>query len=247
MIEKNKRTRTVPSQNKYDFRLKGILKCGDCSSMMTPSPAKSGRYLYYRCTKVSKYSKDECKVRKIGARAIEDAVVNKLCEIGTDEAVIKEAVRKANKASATNSKTKTKELNGLKRELRPVQKSIDNMVKYVEKHGDLPKAMSGRLPELETRKEQLEDQIQRLEFEIGQLKDYKIDIDLLTKTLRDFRAIYNELTPDEQTRLLQLMVQEVVLGEDTLKISVFPLGDSGKPLEYLIKHPEFAESDKWRG
>jgi len=36
------------------------------------------------------------------------------------------------------------------------------------------------------------------------------------------------------------------LGKDTLKISVFPLGDSGKPLEYLLKHPEFAESDKKR-
>jgi len=247
MMEKNKRTRTVPAQNKYDFRLKGLLKCGDCGSMMTPSPAKSGRYLYYRCTRVSKFSKEECKVRKIGARAIEDAVVNKLCEIGTDEAVIKEAVRKANKASTTNSKTKTKELNGLKRELRPVQKSIDNMVKYVEKHGDLPKSMSDRLPDLENRKDQLEEHIQRLEFEIGQLKDYQIDTELLTKTLRDFRAVYNELTPEEQTRLLQLMVQEVVLGEDTLKISVFPLGDSGKPLEYLLKHPEFAESDKWRG
>jgi len=121
------------------------------------------------------------------------------------------------------------------------------MVRYVEKHADLPKAMSDRLPELEIRKEQLEEHIQRLEFEIGQLKDYQIDTELLTKTLRDFRAVYNELTPEEQTRLLQLMVQEVVLGEDTLRISVFPLGDAGKPLEYLLKHPEFAESDKKRG
>jgi hypothetical protein len=70
---------------------------------------------------------------------------------------------------------------------------------------------------------------------------------LLTKTLQDFRAIYNELTPEEQTRLLQLMVQEVVLGEETLKISIFPLGNKKKPLEYLLKHPEFAESDKKRG
>jgi len=64
---------------------------------------------------------------------------------------------------------------------------------------------------------------------------------------RDLRAVYNELTPNEQTRLLQLMVQEVVLGEDTLKISVFSLGDSEKPLEYMLKNPEFAESDIWRG
>ncbi len=41
------------------------------------------------------------------------------------------------------------------------------------------------------------------------------------------------------------MVQEVVLG-GTLKVSVFPLGDSGKTLEYLLKHPEFAENDKKR-
>jgi site-specific DNA recombinase len=247
MLEKNKQTRTGPTQNKYNFRLRGILKCGDCGSMMTPSPAKSGRYLYYRCTRVSKYSKEECKVRKIGARAIEDAVVNKLCEIGTDEAVIKEAVRKANKASTEGARAKAKELNGLIGELRPIQEAIDNSVRYIEQHADLPKAMAERLPELETRKEQLETQIQRLEFDIGQLKDYQIDTELLTKTLQDFRAIYNELTPEEQTRLLQLMVQEVVLGEDTLKIYVFPLGDSGKPLEYLLRHPEFAESDKKRG
>ena len=167
MLEKNKQTRTGPTQNKYNFRLRGILKCGDCGSMMTPSPAKSGKYLYYRCTKVSKYSKDECKVRKIGARAIEDAVVNKLCEIGTDEAVIKEAVRKANKASTEGAKAKAKELNGLIGELRPIQEAIDNSVRYIEQHADLPKAMAERLPELETRKEQLETQIQRLEFEIG--------------------------------------------------------------------------------
>lgn len=247
MLEKNRQTRTAPAQNKYDFRLKGILKCECCGSTMSPSPAKSGKYLYYRCTKVAKYSKDECKVRKIGARAIEDAVVNKLCEIGTDEAVIKEAVRKANKASTEGAKAKGKELNGLIGELRPIQEAIDNSMRYIEQHADLPKAMAERLPELEKRKEQLEEQIQRLEFEIGQLKDYQIDAELLTKTLQDFRAIYNELTPEEQTRLLQLMVQEVVLGEETLKISVYPLGDAGKPLEYLLKNPEFAESDIKRG
>ena len=103
--------------------------------------------------------------------------------------------------------------------------------------------MSNRFPELEVRKNLLEEYIQRLEFEIGQLEDYQIDIELLSKTLLDFRAVYNELTPEEQTRLLQLMVQEVILGEDTLKISVFSLGNSEKPLEYLLKHPEFAESD----
>lgn len=65
--------------------------------------------------------------------------------------------------------------------------------------------------------------------------------------LLDIRAIYSELTPEEQTRLLQLMVQEVVLGEEALKISVYPLGDSRKPIEYLLKNQEFAESDKRRG
>ena len=72
--------------------------------------------------------------------------------------------------------------------------------------------MSNRFPELEVRKNLLEEYIQRLEFEIGQLEDYQIDIELLSKTLQDFRAVYNELTPEEQTRLLQLMVQEVILG-----------------------------------
>jgi hypothetical protein len=63
------------------------------------------------------------------------------------------------------------------------------------------------------------------------------------KAVRDFRAEYNEFTSEEQARLLQLMVQEVVLGKDILKILILPFGDSEKPLEYLLKHPEFAENN----
>jgi len=37
------------------------------------------------------------------------------------------------------------------------------------------------------------------------------------------------------------------LAEETLKTSAYPLGDAGKPLEYLLKHPESAESDNKRG
>ena len=83
--------------------------------------------------------------------------------------------------------------------------------------------------------------------EIERQKNYQIDSELLIRTLRDFGGIYKELDPEEQGRLLHLMLQEVTLSEDSIKLSLYSLSDSGKSLEYLLERPEFAESDKKRG
>ena len=247
MLEKNKLTRTSPMQNRYNFRLKGILKCECCGSTMTPSPAKSGKYLYYRCTKVSKYSKEECKVRRIGARAIEEAVVQKLSSLGTDKKLVKEAVKKANKLSVQQTTIMKKDLQGMRRRSKEVESSIDNLIKYIEKHGALTKSGKSKLEKLEGEKEVLSNDLQKLIFEIERQKNYQIDSELLIRTLRDFGGIYNELSPEEQSQLLHLMLQEVTLSEDSIKLSLYPLGDSGKSLEYLLERPEFSESDKKRG
>jgi len=244
MLERNKQTRTSPLQNKYDFRLRGILKCGYCGSTMTPSPAKSGKYLYYTCTKVSKFSKKECRVRRIGARAIEDAVVEKLSEIGTNEVLVSAAVKKANKQSIKQVTSKKRELRMLKKKLREFDASIVNLISYIEKHGTLTKSAEGRLGKLENEKELLINDIQKLEFEIEGYENYNIDAELLTKTIRNFGLIYDELSPAEQSRLLHLMLQEVTLNEDSIKLSLYSLGNSGKTLEYLLERPEFTESDK---
>jgi len=139
-----------------------------------------------------------------------------------------------------------KDLQGMRRRSKEVESSIDNLINYIEKHGALTKSGKSKLEKLESEKEVLSGDLQKLEFEIERQKNYQIDSGLLIRTLRDFGGIYNELSPEEQSQLLHLMLQEVTLSEDSIKLSLYPLSDSGKSLEYLLERPEFSESDKKR-
>ncbi len=85
----------------YVHLLKGLIKCGDCRSTMTPYPAgkkdKRGRpYLYYTCTQVVEHGKDsKCSVRSLPARKFEHVIKEALSDIGKERAVLEECVRQA--------------------------------------------------------------------------------------------------------------------------------------------------------
>jgi site-specific DNA recombinase len=44
IIRNNREPRNTPNRNKYNFLLKGLVRCSECGSIMTPTPAKSGNF-----------------------------------------------------------------------------------------------------------------------------------------------------------------------------------------------------------
>ncbi len=67
----------VSTRQKRTYLLRGLLRCADCGSMMTPHYTKKKNkdgyknYFYYRCSKTMHHDKTICKIRQIGAEEVE--------------------------------------------------------------------------------------------------------------------------------------------------------------------------------
>ncbi len=68
-----------------EFLFSGLVKCSSCGSTMTNSftNKKSGRYFYYRCTKIIKGS-GTCPVKQINAEKLEKFLIESILRIARD-------------------------------------------------------------------------------------------------------------------------------------------------------------------
>ncbi|MFH1415867.1 MAG: recombinase family protein [Elusimicrobiota bacterium] len=94
--------RFLPNKPFRDYAFAGIVKCGECSSHMTPTYAykdKKGvrkRYNYYRCTKTYHQDWYSCSVRQINSARLEKYVFENLERISNDMAYIDNLIFRLN-------------------------------------------------------------------------------------------------------------------------------------------------------
>ena len=76
---------------------------------------------------------------------------------------------------------------------------------------------------LEKERESLQVQLDELERKINEssIRDY--DVELLLRTLRDFRAAFTALTSPEQTEALQCVLEGVTVHPQKLALEIFEL------------------------
>ena len=73
-----------------EFFLKGLIKCGECASTMTPcfTNKKKRRYYYYKCVKVQKEGFHVCSIKEVNAEKIESFLIENLSRISQDRQYI---------------------------------------------------------------------------------------------------------------------------------------------------------------
>jgi site-specific DNA recombinase len=71
LLGENHKERGRVEKERHQYLLKGLVKCGDCSSFMTPKSAKSGQYFYYSCTFNNRFGKEHCFIRRVSAEELE--------------------------------------------------------------------------------------------------------------------------------------------------------------------------------
>ena len=81
---------------------------------------------------------------------------------------------------------------------------------------------------LDKERESLQVQLDELERKINEssIRDY--DVELLLRTLRDFRAAFTALTSPEQTEALQCVLEGVTVHPQKLALEIFELEESYK-------------------
>lgn len=67
----------------------------------------------------------------------------------------------------------------------------------------------------------LQERLDRVERELAQMDDARVEADWLEQTLAEFDAVWEVLTPENQTRLVRAIVDRVVVDEATGSVKMY--------------------------
>lgn len=231
-IAKNSEANGSIKQDKYNFLLKGLVKCGECDSFMSPTHAngRNGRYFYYKCTSVMQRNKDACSVRHINAKALEAYVIKQLREISRNEALVNETISEVNRLIKEGIKPLVEDRDRLSSRLNEVRSSADRLVTALESGKASIDRIADRLKNLEGEEKELQGQLEKTIFEIQNRENDSISAELIRQTYSNFDLVFDNLTPSEKKRLVQLLIKQIIYTKDNIKIDLYEFPHIGLDL-----------------
>jgi site-specific DNA recombinase len=227
-LQRNGRTGGAMVRNRFGAILKGMIHCVPCGCAMSPTHAtRNGtkRYRYYVCLSAQKRGWQSCPSQSIPAGEIERFVVEQIKDIGRDPLLVAETVRQA-RAQADKRIAETEaEERRLGRELTGHQHDAKKLIEQLGAASAVGVAtalhvdIQERVQTAERRLSELRDERQRLQRDL-------IDEADAARALAAFDPVWETLSPREQARLLQLLIERVDYdGRDgTISITFHPSG-----------------------
>ena len=176
------------------------------------------RYRYYVCQKATKQGYQTCETRSIPAQEIEDFMVDRIAAIGADEKLVAEVEKKARTQREDT-------LAQFAVERAQIEKSLRHQARTVAGIIGQPNA-TRRLADLNDQIRAGENRLGEIATEIAGLGEATINRDEVAVALGSFRALFDRLSPPERTRLVPLLVEQVIYngGKGTVSISFHPAG-----------------------
>jgi len=215
---------------KRDYLLTGLIRCGECGSIMTPSYTKKNKsngenkYIYYyRCTKTYQYNWNACPIKIVNAEKIENYVIEKLKEISQNNQIITSTIDRINLEEENRIKDFLDTEKKLKNELSDIENQIKNIVDTLAEGGVKFKQIKSKLEELENRRKVLEADIEEIKIKVENEKMIKYDSKLVIDSLKDIAKQIEEAKAEEKKRLLQLTIKEIKYGRQDILINLFYL------------------------
>ena len=204
--------------------LKGLIRCMDCGSLMTPFPSgkkdSHGKpYLYYTCTNVvHDKSHSKCSIRSFSARAFENTIKQFLSDLGENKDVLISCISAANEQAQKSLKP----LYG-KKEL--LQNEENKLTLKIKKILDIMLSQDMVSDEIKDEYKKLVNEKKFIKCEIGKINieiDFKrrgvLDVDIVQKSLKTFKDIIDKMSLEDQKDLMQSLIKEIrVFPVDTEK------------------------------
>ncbi len=250
LLSQNNGTHHSANQDKHDFLLRGLVHCKACGSMMTSNFAysKGRKYFYYKCVKVSKFSKDECPVRSTPAKELETLIVKRLSFLGRNKKVIDRIVKDAQESSVKAFGPLREDRRRIQDEIRKTDEEAKKLIGALGTQNNgasRNRFITDRLDELQETKQKTEERLAEIELSIRGLEGRMIDADVIRHNLQRFDAVFEKLTPNEKKDLLRLLIKEIVYNQDPskIKMTLRPLPELD--LEVEGDKVSFDERTKW--
>ncbi len=223
-LQRNGRNGTVEHRNRHGALLRGLLYCKACGRVMTHTFTTRGnrRYRYYTCTNAVKRGRRACPSDSLPAVEIENTVVEQIRCIGSDPALLGDTVAEARKDVEAALERLAGERRVVERGLARVQADVRRIVAT----GPVGGPSAGRLADLNDQVVAAERRLAEIDCRVAELQAERVDTTDVAAALADFDNVWRALSPREQTRIVQLLVQRVEFdaGEGTIEVSFHPSG-----------------------
>ena len=243
MLERNGRSGGAPVRNKFGALLKGIIRCVPCASAMTPTHSTrdggTKRYRYYVCSSAQKLGWHTCESKSIPAAQIEELVVNQIKLIGQDPLVRREILAEARRQDEARVAELETEQRGLETDLRKwhtEMRSLSGQIKPNDDNGSL----IARLAELQERIGTVEGRVRKIHDHIHAVHHQLLDEDEAALAVSVFDPVWGSLSPHEQARVVDLLVEQVDYDGSKGKVAIAfrPAGIKTLASELADKHEE---------
>ncbi len=205
---------THKHQSKRFALLRRMLRCGECGSLVQPVWTKNhGReYHYYVCSRRIKTGYAKCNLPSLPAGEIESMVVDQLRSVFQNPDVIARTFREV--ATLATDGPNADELARLD-ELRSRRKQVGQAIRSLLTLDDPESEF------LQTELKDLHGQLKSLDESIRQIETRpatEADLEAVTSALQRLDPIWEVLYPEEQRRVLELLVDEIDIGKSAVTV-----------------------------
>jgi len=207
----NRQAQPSSFRNRHEALLKGILRCGQCGKPMTHVHTKKGdrRYGYYVCQTSQKEGAEACPGSRAAARHVEGFVVDRICAIGRDPALLAQVVAEAGKVIGRKRAHATREHQRWDAERERLEAEAVSLLAIVAEDGPAARVARRRMAEIEGA---VEDATRRTDAARAQIAELAPTVDnaRLTAALASWDDVWASVPHRERVRLIQLLLAEVV-------------------------------------
>jgi site-specific DNA recombinase len=208
-------------RNKFGALLKGVLHCAACNCAMSPTHStKNGnrRYRYYLCTAAQKRGWDTCPSKSIPAGQIERLIVDQIKSICRDPTMLDEQISQVRKERQSQVAALESRRRGLEGDLAHWNREIRSLLEQL--HGERNGMTAARLTDVRGKIDEIQKHAAEVREEIKTLGCTIVDERAVTRSLATFEPVWDCLTPPEQVRIVQLLIERVDFDGATSKITI---------------------------
>jgi site-specific DNA recombinase len=223
-LQRNRCDRGARHRNKYGGLLRGLVCCGTCGVKMVHTYTDKGgvRYRYYVCQTAMKEGWNHCETRSIPAIELERFVLDRLAAIGSDDALAREVAARVEAEHAQQTRALVDERRGIETNMRDAAKMVAGLFGQ-------PNTVA-RLADLQEQIRAGENRLSEIVQELAALGGGDIDKGDVTSAMHSFHAVWEKLSPKEQARMFELLIERIVYDKTKGAIAITLRPDGIKDL-----------------
>ena len=233
--------RFLKTTHDYKHLLKGILRCGSCGSYYISTHAKGNmgnKFYYYECSKTRQ--KLGCNAKRISSTGFDQAVIKFLNRASEDQDIIINAIGNAIKDSSANLHRYDKDIREIKKKIESVKESTDKLIDLAM-NNVIPKGRTyvEKMDALELELTLLEDKLSKKEANKKAAEMSVHSNEYLHTNLKIAMQYLEQAPPDAQIALLKVLIKEIRLYDDHVKLEMY-IGepDGGIVRDLILKDPQ---------